>query len=274
MRVSFFAALVGCSLWSTGALAQAPLDRVDNGWRLSAGSLRQDYQETNSGLNPSLTAPIVDAERGFMPTIAFDWRQSSVVYTDVSLTYAGGSDSYTGYACGLQSPYACNPDQTTTDNTFLSGDIRLGPQWDFGGLRMVPFLNLGVWSWDRRIASTPAAFGPAEHYRFGYYGVGGLIQTALTPAVVWSIDGAWGRTLQPVMVNDGLQFDLGEAAFWQAGTGLDIEILGPWHLTADARWVRFGFGASPVYDTGSYFVQEPDSRTQQFSYRLGVGRDF
>lgn len=262
-----------CVFGSTGIVwADAgPLTLVDNSWRLAVGGLHQDYQEQNPGLDPALTAPIVDQERGTVPQLAFRLQQATGGwYRALRLRYASGSDQYSGYACDPNTG-GCTPDTTTTDNTIVTGAVRLG--WVLGDdfVRTIPFATVGAWSWQRDVQGNASGAGVSEHYSFGYYGGGVLLQAALAGGIVWNVDGVLGETLQPSMTTQGVRFDLGTRTFWNAGTSFDMPLGNGLRLTVGGRYTAFGFGASPVYQSGNYLVQEPTSTTRQISYTVGIG---
>jgi hypothetical protein len=137
---------------------------------------------------------------------------------------------------------------------------------------------LGALSGYRDIAGTPAASGSVENYGFDYGGIGVLLQRVLTPRVLWSFAAQIGRTIRPRMRIDRndvpLQMDLGPSLLWHARMGVDIGLGGPWWLSSDLSYTRFRFGASSPYAAGGVLLQEPASRTQQWSYRVGLARHF
>ena len=274
MRNQVLAVAVGVLGAVTMAQAEpGALTVVDNAWRISLGGLQQDYQEQNTGLDPLLTATVVDQEQGTIPQIAFQLRQTrGPWYEDLRLRYASGSDRYSGYACDPSG--ACTPDTTTTQNDILTGAARLGLILGNRAVRTIPFVTVGAWSWDRNVQGNALGGGVSEHYTFGYYGAGALLQVALPGRIVWGIDGVLGETAQPTMTSQGTQFDLGTAPFWATGSSLDMPLGGGLRLEAAIRYTVFGFGASPVYVAGNYLVQEPSSTTHQFSYSLGLGSYF
>ncbi|MHB1528260.1 MAG: hypothetical protein ACYCXT_02330 [Acidiferrobacteraceae bacterium] len=265
-----------CGVSAGNARASTPFAAVDNGWRVSIGYLHQNYREYNSGLNSRLTVPVIDGERGAFGVISLILRHSTPgLYSAFTLRYAAGRDVYSGYACGAD---GCIPATSHTGNNILATSFEIGPAVDGRNWRLVPYLVLGALSWYRDIAGTPAASGSVEQYGFDYGGVGVLLQRALTPRVLWSFAVQVGRTIRPRMRIDRnsvpLQMDLGSNLLWHARMGVDIGLGGPWWLSSGLSYTRFRFGVSSVYAADGLSVQEPASRTQQWSYRVGLGRHF
>lgn len=249
---------------------------VDNGWRVFFGSLHQDYREYNSGINAALAAPIIDRERGVIPELGLALRRSDAgFYGDLTLRLGTGRDAYQGYACGSTS---CVPAASTTSNQILQTMFRIGPTLDGPRLRAVPFLALGTTTWYRTIEGTPSAAGASERYAFAYYGAGVLIQRAFGSTLVWSVDALAARMIRPVLnvTNSAgtLTMALGARPFWRVHTGIELAMGGGWWLASGVAYTHFAFGASPIYLTDQLPVQEPASRTEQWSLNLGFGRHF
>ena len=265
-----------CGVSPGAARASTPFAAIDNSWRVSIGYLHQHYREYNSGLNSSLTAPIIDGEQGGFGVISLTLRRSAPgLYGAFMLRYAAGRDAYDGYACGTD---GCMPATSHTGNDILATSFEIGPAVDGRRWRLVPYFVLGALSWYRDIAGTPAASGSVENYGFDYGGIGVLLQRVLTPRVLWSFAAQIGRTIRPRMRIDRndvpLQMDLGPSLLWHARMGVDIGLGGPWWLSSDLSYTRFRFGASALYAAGGVLLQEPASRTQQWSYRVGLARHF
>lgn len=263
-------------LGAAPAFAEGAFAGLDDGWRVGLGYLNQDYREYNSGLNPALQAPIVDQEQGDVPRLGIELQRTyGSLYGVVEAHYAYGDDRYTGYACNATS---CVPSATTTHNTILTSSFKLGPVVAGDTWRLVPYLVAGNWVWDREIASTSTASGGSEVYHFGYLGGGLLFQLAADDGVIWSLQALAARTVSPAVnanINgNDMQLDLGPDTLWRAQTRLDIPLAGPWWLSGDVGYTEFRFGASPVYASGNLLVQEPESRTRQWTYDVGVGRHF
>ncbi len=249
---------------------------IDNGWRVFFGGLHQDYREYNSGLNAALAAPIIDRERGVIPEMSLVLRRADArLYGDLTLRLGAGRDTYRGSACGANT---CVPAASNTSNQILQTMFRLGPTLDGLRMRVVPFLALGTTTWYRTIESTPSASGTSERYAFAYYGGGVLIQRVFGSTLVWSLDALAARTIHPVLnvtnSEGALTMALGARPFWRVHTGLELAVGGGWWLASGVAYTRFAFGASPIYVTSQRPVQEPASRTEQWSLNLGFGRRF
>jgi hypothetical protein len=273
------------------------IQHAESSFFLGYDQLTQNYAETANGTT-------ADAETGSIPalTIGISGISSNPqggLYWRASYTHANGSTHYNGATLGG------TPVQTTTANTISEWHGRLGEAFGFSRVALIPYLGVGAHKWVRNVGNGSGA-GGVETYTDGHIGIGLLGDIALTRHWVLGAHILEGTTvgaqihatvLQGFNVNTSTNTAtpvygtstgaLGDRPYWDVGLKAVYLINSTWRIYLRARQTHFAYGASAplnnpyavdqngnVTPLPQFQLHEPDSRTTQTLYTIGVGAHF
>lgn len=264
---------------------------------LGYGQLTQNYAETANGTT-------ADAETGSIPALTIGISGISAnpqggLYWRASYTHANGSTDYNGQTLGG------TPVKTTTANTISEWHGRLGEAFGLSRVALIPYIGIGAHKWVRNIGNGSGA-GGVETYTDGHIGIGLLGDVAITRHWVLGVHILEGTTvgaqihatvLQYLNVNTSTNTAmpvygtstgaLGDRPYWDVGLKAVYLINSTWRIYLRARQTHFAYGASAplnnpfavdqngnVTPLPQFQMHEPDSRTTQTLYTVGVGAHF
>jgi len=152
-------------------------------------------------------------------------------------------------------------------------DLRVGKGFAVSPNAMItPFAEYGYHRWVRSVNN-------GETYQHQYAGAGVMVQVAPVERLVWSVSGMVGSTFDaqldvaaiPAAGIVGITgLGLGSDLIWKVGTGLDFAITPAWHVSGEATYTEFKYGASAtVPQLGPGY--EPNSTSKVWTVKLGVG---
>lgn len=262
---------------STVHAAERNIDSIyheDSGVWLSSGATYMDYAETSSGATlDSETGSIPEVQMGtgvLIPDRAPPLLRN--LYLRFDGAYKSGGTAYNGalqnIVTGATTPYS-----TTTDDTVWSASGRVGRGLPLGNLAghsgmLIPFAELGYRHWDRNLTGP---YGYDEVYQNWDFMGGVLLQLAVTPKWIVSVNGAIGSTFSARMDTGGVKFPLGDALTWRGGGQVSYNFARHLEVFGAIDVSRLGFGASPAeYTNQRYYAYEPTSTTYESSFRMGV----
>ena len=247
--------------------------KADNQASLLFGLINQNYGEQSAD-----TTHYLDRQNGIIPYTNFLITKTfEQIYTQLSMSFAGGDTQYLGELIGSGAPFVAS-----TRNDMLDLQAKLGYLFfptDYAGI--TPYFVGGYHRWLRDING--ASFkglivsGYPETYQHAFYGVGILTQLVATPAWVLNVDGNYGVTHHPQNRawcsftspnTTEVVSSLGVRNLYSIGVSSDYLFLHTWHFLAGVDYLRFKYGASPPDNLGIY---EPNSRTMEVFYNVGIG---
>lgn len=197
------------------------------------------------------------------------------LYMRGEFSYSNDRTGYRGSFTGLPSDYG-TVKQTHHAET-IDFDFRIGKGFSFGPNVMVtPFIGAGSHYWDRD--SSKSEGGSREEYSHGYAGGGLLVQFVPFDRFVVSTNGFVGSTFEsflnvtktpvgqiPFSVN------LGNSLIYKLGIGGDYALTDHLHLTAGFDYTHFEYREGVNFAANA---KEPDSRTSDMRFKVGLGYSF
>lgn len=187
------------------------------------------------------------------------YMHASYEQTTGNLTYVGAT---TNLASGVTTPLV---DQEAQQ--IAAAALRLGASFVTGRhSQIIPYLTYGLRHWSRGgfVAGCVDCY---ESYRNGYVAAGALWQWAFAPALVSTLNVAYGTTVDArINVPGFLAEGLGTRPWMRAGAGLDLRISRADTVFAHITYTRFSYGAGAVTPVG----YEPYSRTATTDYLVGA----
>lgn len=263
-------ALASLLAFAASAQAGAGIAGANNEFTLFGGLNNLDYSEHSSDSGKPST---LDSESGTQAAFGLSWtHQGSVfnipnVYTSISGLFTSGSTSYNGY---LQNGYGrLTAYSGTTQNDSADFALRLGQAFPFGAghsLQLTPYFQYVYHHWTRQPGGQYD-----EDYSHNGLGVGVLGQYAPTPYIVLSADVNVSAMLGAQVRLDGYPtMDLQNRPITQISLGADYAITPRVHVNGSYRYTSFNYGGStPVVENGME-VWEPDSRTRENLFLVGL----
>ncbi len=227
----------------------------------SLGGMRQNYREVIGGT-------VADKENGtIVPTYGLGY---SVMGKEIpflfsaKLAYTKGDDDYHG-ALMDGTPY-----NSTTGNKISSLDFNVGYAFGSGRFAFIPSIEYGYNEWIRDL-DKGGAHGYTETYRHQHAALDFAANVVVTPRTVFSIDGAYGSTVNPKMDTGGVGYGLGSKPWMHAGVGLDYAVMPEMHLSANVSGTWYKYGESSIRSDTSY---EPYSKTRHVNLNFGVSYNY
>lgn len=278
--------------WALTALAAAAMAgwagpaRADPRGQLDvrAGLLRFDYEERD----PAGT--FLDGEEGFVPSLTIEGElRFERIFTRAMFRLAKGSVSYDGHVQSADPAADGLPVRTTSDATFLQGELQVGGFLD-PGERVALFGALGARRWSRDILGTnvvdrngvPRAIsGLSETYSWFELQLGLRWTFLQLPRTSWDLDARVVRTagaeisvdLSPFGGPSDVTMGLGARTGWRLGTTLRQDVGHGNLFVAASAWAEgYAFGQSDVNQT--FQILEPDSSTVNAGFEIGLGGRF
>ena len=283
LRGPALAALAAAAIVAAARPAQAAEPR--GSFEARVGLLRFDYEERDP-----LTNAFLDGEEGFVPavTVAGELRLDRF-FTRAMLRFAKGSVDYDGHVQSSDPNFDGLPLRTTTDASFLQGELEAGGFVD-PGERVALFAAFGARRWGRDIQGALATgrngaqasiAGLSETYTW-YELQAGVRWTFLSlPRTSWDVEARLVRTfganisvdLSPFGGPSSLDMGLGSRTGWRVGSTLRQDLgRGALFLVATLWAEGYAFGRSDVNTT--FGILEPDSSTVNAALELGLGAHF
>ena len=280
------------SLLLAVAVAAAPARGEEPGLHgqveVRAGLLRFDYEERDAGV-------FLDGEEGFVPSITVEGElRLDRLFGRAMFRLAKGSVDYDGHVQSLtDSAIDGLPVRTTTDLTFLQGELQLGAFVD-EGRRLAAFAALGARRWDRDIQETTlldrtgslrGLSGLSEVYSW-YELQAGVRWTFLQLSrTSWDLDARVVRTaggeievFSPFGAPGSVTMGLGSRTGWRLASNLRRDLAGRLFLAATLWAEGYAFGRSDFHtvatSAGLADIFEPDSSTVNAGLEVGLGGRF
>lgn len=272
VRAGAFAAVV-VAFFSGGANADSPIIRSNNMVGISFADTRFNYTETGNGILGN-DGETLDTEKGWVPgvRISASLMKDLIVdkfYLAGAFTWNNGATKYTGSLIGGVFGSVVQDDGAIVRDF----DFRIGKGFEItSNFMATPFLGFGSHYWSRKVNA-------GEVYTHDYYGLGLLLQYALTPKFVLSADVLAGRTtgsridvayIDPVF--NGFTGGLGGSGLYKVGFGADYALTEAFHLNAGLEYTAYRYGMSDLFLLGdnSCCVGEPRSTTSTVTARVGL----
>ena len=275
-------AAVAVAAWATPARAQdpGPVGRLE----VRAGLLRFDYEERDP-----FTKAFLDGEEGFVPSVTLEGElHFDRLFTRAMFRLAKGSVDYDGHVQSTDATLDGLPVRTTTDTTFLQGELQAGGFLD-EGRRLALFVALGARRWNRDIqgttvrstANVPTQIsGLSEVYSWYELQAGARFTFLALPRTSWDLEARVVRTagaeisvdLSPFGGPSSVTMGLGSRTGWRAGTTFRQDLNGSLFLVATLWAEGYAFGKSDVNTT--FGILEPDSSTVNAALEVGIGGRF
>ena len=236
---------------------------------LYADYMSQNYHETGG----------LDREIGTIPGAAVDLGYLAPPISGLDNLYIGGEFQYNdgnvkyhGFTLLTDEPI-----NDTTSTRIENGYAEIGKGFYVGSsnFMLVPTVFWGQRDWDRDLV------GDDEDENYRTERVGAALHAALAVTDRITLLGRVGvyDTLSPDMqlTSDGeyLKFRQGSEPGVEAEAGLDVLVVGNWHLRGAVDINSFTFGQSnlvPISATEGY--REPSSGTTDVSVKVGIGYSF
>lgn len=268
MKKTLIASLL--ALASSSAFAAtgnvSAIDSANNQFSVSYISTDVNYTETGNGILGTSTGTL-DTESGYVGGYAL-----SLGYTldanYLRLKYSQNT-GHTHYIGQLQSGGGYGSVVGSSGATMYDYSLRYGYGFDMNSLaRLTPYLEIGHNEWDRGVNA-------GETYKHNYYGVGILGQYSPIDNLVLSANAMIGRTTDShIDVVGSFSGSLGNSELYMYGINADYAISQKWHVNAGIDYTEYKYGMSALYPYGSGYTWEPDSKTKNTTYSIGVGYAF
>lgn len=235
-------------------------------------STNVDYTETGNGRLGTHTGTL-DTEKGNVPGFAVSASAMKDVmlgndYFQFQYSQNHGSTNYVGSLMGG------NFGSVTATSSAKLADVslRYGKGYEVGHDAMLtPYFELGNHRWERGV-------NQGETYTNYWYGIGALGQVSPIAKLVLSANALIGKTDSAnikVSGNSGFNTTLGNSTLYRLGLGADYAITKNFHANIGVDYTSFKYGISNTNNIGGGFVAwEPDSKTNNTSYKAGVGYAF
>lgn len=281
-RAATVAALAAAALaaWAAPARAEQPRGQLE----VRVGLMRFDYEERDP-----LTNAFLDGEEGFVPalTVEGDLRVERF-FGRAMVRLAKGSVDYDGHVQSSSANFDGLPLRTTTDASFLQGELQLGGFVDERE-RVALFVALGARRWGRDIQGatatgrdgSPAAIaGLTETYTWYELQLGTRWTFLELPSTSWDVEWRLVRTaaaeisidLSPFGGPSSVTLGLGSRTGWRLGSTVRHDVSGNLFLAATLWAEGYSFGQSDLNTT--YGILEPDSSTVNAGLEVGFGGRF
>jgi len=226
----------------------------------AAGSSLLNYKET--------VKPIPDSDRGQIPSFAagFDVMTRNDVYFAADVAGAFGNGHYNGAEYDSGTHAYDIPYETSTHETVVNVDTKLGQGFELSDYAMItPYFNFGWRYWDRDIQSNSQ-----EDYQQYELLVGVMFQIEPINHLFLTAYGAGGTTVGTNMHTAGRDFNIGGSGIEKVGGKIGYDVTKRVEIFSTIDFDHFHYVASPV-NAGAL---EPSSRTEDTTFRVGVGYHF
>ncbi|MGF6440332.1 opacity protein-like surface antigen [Paraburkholderia youngii] len=263
-------ALAALMAFAASAQAGTGIVGANNEFTLSGGIHNLDYSEHSPTAGEPST---LDSESGNQGAFGLAWTHQGTilnipnVYLSVSGNFIFGSTSYSGY---LQDGYGnLYPYDGSTQNNQQDFQLRIGQSYPLGANRqfqLTPYFTYSYHHWKRQPGGEYN-----EDYSHNGLGVGLLGQYAPTPYVVLSADVSVQAMLGAQIKVDGYPtMDLQNRPIKTLTLGADYAVTPRFHVNGSYRFTSFDYGGSTPVVANGMEVWEPDSRTRENLFMVGV----
>lgn len=198
------------------------------------------------GLNPKVEG---GAQDGFSLGLAHQGTVWGIqdLYLSAELGYLTGNADYNGYDADTLHPLQ---EANVYDYKSLDFAAKLGKGFALGAqAQLTPYVTVGYSFW-RNNGEKSGDYLDELSNRF--YGLGAMLQYALTPQWVLMVDGSLARNAssQTQWVRDGVTLKHDNKYTKQFGLGVNYSVNQHWSVFANWRWTERKFGISGVESNG------------------------
>lgn len=286
--IAALAAAIGAAglLPSVHATDNYDLYNANNVVGLSLGSQHQNYSEFINGATADGNYGDIKPSYRLYASSQRDFLGIRDLYFAASASYASGSTTYDGalinYITGAQTPVT----QRTPTHLF-DWDIRGGKAFALNEdetVQLIPYLDYAQHHWDRLDGGGEGDY--SEYYKHTVLSVGLIGQYVPTDRLVLSAEAQLGYLYDASVrapSHEGL-INLGNGEYINGtngpiilgnhntvmlGFGADYALTDKFHVTADYRWQRYGYGMGINND-----FTEPKSTTIMQRVEVGIALTF
>ncbi len=196
------------------------------------------------------------------------------IYSEFRIEFMTGDTDYDGAVIDLQTGKV-TPYSSTTHNKIIYGELFFGPQFQFGKewkVTVTPGFDLAVRRWDRELDTY------TEHYYWFAYG-GGIKADVQKGKFHAGLKAYYQKAKNPKLDadfgdNGDETFDLGSTHTWgiQLRTGYDLSKR--WTVFAEYEYRYTHIDSGPYEDLGGVPFHEPESKTRENMFSVGVALRF
>ncbi len=253
---------------------------------LSLGSQHQNYSEFINGATADGNYGDVKPSYRLYATTQRDWRNISDLYFAVSASYASGSTTYDGALVNLITG-AQTPVTQRTPTRLFDWNIRGGKAFTLNEdetVQLIPYLDYAQHHWDRLDGGGEGDY--SEYYKHSVISAGVIGQYAVTDVLVLSAEAQLGYLYNASVHAPALEglIDLGNGEYINGtngpiilgnhdtvmlSLGVDYALTYNFHVTADYRWQRYGYGMGVNND-----FSEPNSTSIMQRVEVGIALTF
>jgi hypothetical protein len=260
--------------------------RANNVIGFSLGSQHQNYREFQNGATIDSNKGDVKPSYRLYATAQRDWLGIRDLYLGASVSYASGSNTYDGSLVNLITGEQ-TPVTNRTPTRLFDWNLRAGKAFTLNQaatLQMIPYLDYAQHRWDRLDGGSYGDY--SEHYSHSVISLGVIGQYSPSEKLMLSAETQLGhlydasvraRSLEGTLyLGDGYYIRgadgpivLGSHNSVMFGLGADYAVTTTFHVTANYRWQRFGYGMG--VNNG---FQEPTSKTIMQRVEVGIALTF
>ncbi|MDR1057622.1 MAG: hypothetical protein LBL17_03590 [Coxiellaceae bacterium] len=229
-----------------------------------------NYQEDNLAIDPTLPKNI--SHQGLAYGLAINIREIFFerLYADLFGEFDTGQIKYDGF--GLYSPH--NPIKQKNTNNFIDGDLKLGVVLlNHRCFQIIPYGWIGFHYWGISLSHS------YDYYNFKSM-IGTKINYVLFDSLVLSPYASIGKILgghAKSKVYDrgnnflgGVNFALGSKPIYEFGLEINYRLENEIFITSMVSYTKFSYGKSNWQTVGSERFIEPDSKTNEVKFGIGV----
>ncbi len=248
-------------------LENGALDQINNSVALDISGLNLKYREI---FFPSMGDNIraKSTEAGTIIGFSFDARKAFLenIYTDLALDYYSGKLKYDGVYVITYQPLVNKFQHKIFNAAFKSGYIFTFTESN--SFQVVPYVGVGYHYWHRQ----------SDNYYDGKYqhikAIAGLkLNWLLTDAFVLSPYAEGGKVFNTSATSYGdetIRYKLGKKPIYEAGLEANYKLFDEFFLNGFASYTQFKYGRSENKYTPPKRSFEPDSKTNEIKFGLGV----
>lgn len=248
-------------------------EQINNGFNLGFTAMNFNYREDVRDVDPNAPGDVKNT--GMAYGIAVGVRNVFLerLYTDLSGEYAIGKIRYDGFK-----HYTYVPVSNRATNDFVNLDAKLGViLLDHEYFQLIPYGGLGFRYWkldtgdDYRYYNFKAVVGskinctPIDNLVLSPYFNFGTTLGAHAKSKVYDINQAYqGKA----------NLSLGNKAIQELGLEINYRLESEIFLVGTVSYTHFGFGRSSQQTVGSIGVTEPNSKTNEVRFGIGIKYSF
>lgn len=261
--------VVGTLLVIPAYAATQDIKSVNNQVGLQLTTIDVDYLEKESGEK-------LDSEGGHVPGFSLSLSlMKDVLFTNdyfhAEYSRNKGHTDYVGqYISG--GGYGSLKDSSKAKLTDYS--FRYGKGFELGeSFMLTPYAEIGQHEWERGV-------NDGETYKNKWWGLGVLAQYSPIQKFVVGVDAMLGRTFDSkidVKGSYGFNDSLGKSDIYRVGISGDYAITEHIHANVGVDYVNYKYGKSGYNEVAAdpgYLYYEPNSKTENTTFKIGVGYSF